>query len=131
MSNVIAGDRCAIADAPCSRSWPTGVAERSGLLALVAPGSRQTIAGELPGTATQLAAGIDGIAGKRLDDQSSFPVLDAEAMAINRGDLQVLARVTARFLLLNPTLNADQRDMIAHSSSTDVELSRTPRKIAE
>ncbi len=113
---------------PALKKLLTGVAERSGLLALVAPGSSVTIAGELPGTATQLAAGIDGIAGKRLDDHSSFPVLDAEAMAINRGDLQVLARVTARFLLLNPTLNADQADMIAHSRSTDVEFQARKRR---
>jgi len=113
---------------PALKKLLSGVAERSGLLALVAPGSRVTIAGELPGTAAQLAAGVDGISGKRFDDHSSFPVLDAEAMAINRGDLQVLARVIARFLLLNPTLNADQASMIAHSRSTDVEFEARKRR---
>jgi VWFA-related protein len=87
-----------------------------------------TIAGELPGAAAQLAAGADAIAGKRLDDHSSFPVLDAEAIAINRGDLQVLARVIARFVLLNPTLTADQADMLAHSRSTDVEFDARMRR---
>src|SRR5580765_5380640 len=51
---------------PALKKLLSGVAERSGLLALVAPGSRVTIAGELPGTAAQLAAGVDGISGKRL-----------------------------------------------------------------
>jgi VWFA-related protein len=113
---------------PALKQLLAGVAERSGLLALVAPASRVTIAGELPGAAAQLAAGADAIAGKRLDDHSSFPVLDAEAIAINRGDLQVLARVIARFVLLNPTLTADQADMLAHSRSTDVEFDARMRR---
>ena len=113
---------------PALKKLLAGVADRSGLLALVAPASNVTIAGELPGTAAQLAAGVDGIAGQRLDDNSSFPVLDAEAFAINRGDLQVLARVVARFVLLNPTLTADQADMQAHSRSTDVEFTARTRR---
>ena len=73
---------------PALKNLLTTVAGRNDLLALVAPASSITIAGELPGTGPQLAAAVDRIAGHRVEENPLLPVLDAEAIAILRGDLE-------------------------------------------
>lgn len=113
---------------PALKNLLTTVAGRSDLLALVAPGSTVTIAGELPGTGPQLAAAVDRIAGQRIDDNPQLPVLDAEAIAILRGDSQVLARVAQRFVKMNPTMSPDQAGEVAKERSGDVNFAARRRR---
>jgi VWFA-related protein len=90
---------------------------RSGSLMLVAPGSNVATLAQLPGGAAELAASVDRIVGRRPDEVSTFPVADAEALAIARGDVRVLARVAARFASLNPEITAEQASAIARERS--------------
>jgi VWFA-related protein len=96
------------------------IGERSGSVALVAPASRISVATKLPGGAVDLAAAVDQIGGRRIEDHSSFPLSDSEAIAAARGDATMLARVAARFAALNPQLSAEQAAMLAHNRSTEV-----------
>ena len=96
---------------PALKGLLTTVGERGGTLMLVAPASKVQLAGTLPGGSAALTAAVDRIAGQRFDEASNFPMADAEALAIARGDLPALARVTGRFMALNPELNADQANM--------------------
>jgi VWFA-related protein len=80
------------------------VAEPGGVLNLVAPGSRLSVAGPLPASAGDIAAAVDRIVGLRVEEHSNFPMADAEALDIARGELPPLARVAARFVALNPEL---------------------------
>jgi VWFA-related protein len=97
-------------------------------LALVAPASNVTIAGELPGTGPALAAAVDRILGQRNDANPQLPVLDAEAIAILRGDSQVLARVAQRFVRMNPTMSPEQAAEVAKERSGDVNFTARRRR---
>ena len=115
---------------PALKNLLTTVAGRNDLLALVAPASSITIAGELPGSGAQLAAAVDRIVGHRVDDNTQLPVLDAEAIAILRGDQEVLTRVALRFVRLNPTMTADQASQVAIERSGDVNHTARTRREA-
>ncbi len=94
--------------------------EHSGSMALVAPSSKVSVAGRLPGAAARVAAAVDSITGRRFEDHSTFPVSDAEAIAAARGDPQMLARLISRFMALNPSLSRDQAEALAHSRAIEV-----------
>jgi VWFA-related protein len=96
---------------PALRGLLMTVGERGGALMLLAPASKVQVVGTLPGGTAALTAAVDRIAGQRSDDSSNFPVADAEALAIARGDGPALARLVTRFMALNPELNADQANM--------------------
>jgi len=113
---------------PALKNLLTTVAGRNDLLALVAPASSITIAGELPGTGPQLAAAVDRIAGHRVEENPLLPVLDAEAIAILRGDLEVKTRVAQRFVRLNPTMSAEQAAEVAIERSGDVNHTARTRR---
>jgi VWFA-related protein len=113
---------------PALKNLLTTVAARTDLLALVAPASSITVAGELPGTGPQLAAAVDRIAGHRVEENPQLPVLDAEAIAILRGDLEVKARVAQRFVRLNPTMSGDQAAEVAIERSGDVNHTARTRR---
>jgi VWFA-related protein len=113
---------------PALKNLLTTVAGQNDLLALVAPGSKLTIAGELPGTGPALAAAVDRIIGQRPEDHNELPVLDAEAIAILRGSQEVLQRVAARFVALNPTMNPEQAAAVAINRSTDVNFAARRRR---
>ncbi|MGH9418825.1 MAG: VWA domain-containing protein, partial [Thermoanaerobaculia bacterium] len=98
---------------PALKALLTTLSERSGSMMLVAPWSKVSVAGWLPTGAADLAAAVDRISGQRVDDRSNFPVDDAEALAIFRGDLPALARVAGRFRAINPELTADQANELA------------------
>lgn len=91
----------------------TSLSGRSASFMLVAPWSKVSVAARLPTGAADLAAAVDRIVGQRIDDHSNFPVDDAEALAIFRGDLGALARVAGRFKFLNPELTAAQANDLA------------------
>jgi VWFA-related protein len=114
---------------PALKNLLTTVAGRSDLLALVAPASNVTIAGELPGTGPQFAAAVDRIAGHRVEENALLPVLDAEAIAILRGDLEVKTRVAQRFVRLNPTMSVEQAaDVAIERSGVVNHTARTRRE---
>lgn len=98
---------------PAFKGLIAKTAEPSGALMLVAPGSRISLLGQIPANTAALAAAADGIAGFHRDEQSNFPIADAEALEIARGELTTLARVAARFVTLNPEMTADQATVFA------------------
>ena len=96
------------------------IAERNGALALIAPWSKVSLASEVEGNRAVFGAAVDKITGRRTDDRSSFPMSDAEAIAIERGDASMLSRLTLRFVALNAGLDADQAAITARGRATEV-----------
>ena len=96
------------------------LSERNGALALVAPWSKISLAREVLGNEATFAAAVDQIKGRRIDDHSTFPVSDAEAYAVERGDQAVLNRLTMRFIALNPGFDSDQAAAMARGRSSEV-----------
>jgi VWFA-related protein len=105
---------------PALKSLLAKFGDASGTMNIVAPGSRVSVLGTLPGGAPDLAAAVDHIVGRRLESVSNFPMDDAEALAIFRGDLLVLSRVAGRFKALNPELTADQANDLARERAAEV-----------
>ena len=96
------------------------IAERNGAMALMAPWSKVSLANEVEGNLALFGAAIDKINGRRTDDRTSFPMSDAEGFAIDRGDPNMLGRLTLRFVALNPGLESDQAAITARSRATEV-----------
>ena len=94
--------------------------ERNGALALVAPWSSISIANEVEGNRAVFAAAIDKINGRRNMDYSTYPISDAEAIAIERGDPAMMGRLVLRFISLNPGLDSDQAPVIVRGRATEV-----------
>ncbi|MBZ5560190.1 MAG: VWA domain-containing protein [Acidobacteriia bacterium] len=103
---------------PALKALLAKVGERSGSLMLVAPGSKVSL-GLPPTGAADMAAAIDRIVGQRIEDQSNFPVADAEALAIARRDIGVIQRVAGRFVALNPDLTNEQAHDLAIQRGID------------
>jgi VWFA-related protein len=89
------------------------VGGRSGSLMLVAPGSKVSVLAVLPTGAGEMVPAVDKIVGQRTEEHTTFPVADAEALAIARRDDRTIARVAARFVTFNPELSRDQAVTIA------------------
>jgi VWFA-related protein len=96
------------------------IAERRGALALVAPWSKVNYANEVEGNIALFGAAVDKIQGRRVVERGSFPMADAEAFAIERGDQTMLARLSLRFVSMNPGLEPDQAEQTARSRATEV-----------
>ncbi len=96
------------------------IADRNGALALIAPWSNVTLALEADGNRATFAAAVDKINGRRVEDRSTFPMADAEAIAIERGDATMLNRLGVRFAALNPGLDLDQAQILARGRATEV-----------
>ncbi len=96
------------------------LAERNGALVLLAPWSKISLAEVVEGNRATFSAAIDRIRGRRVEDHSSFPIADAEAIAIKRGDNTMLARVIARFIAFNPGLDPNSAAAAATSRATEV-----------
>jgi VWFA-related protein len=96
------------------------LAERNGALVLLAPWSKISLAEVVEGNRATFSAAIDRIRGRRVEDHSSFPIADAEAIAIKRGDNTMLARVIARFIAFNPGLDPNSAAATATSRATEV-----------
>jgi VWFA-related protein len=96
------------------------LAERNGALVLLAPWSKISLAELVEGNRATFFAAVDRIRGRRVEDYSSFPIADAEAIAIQRGDAMMLARVTARFIALNPGMDGNSAGVTATSRATEV-----------
>lgn len=96
------------------------IAERNGALAFIAPWSNVSVANEVEGNRAVFGAAVDRIVGRRTDEHTTFPLSDAEAFSAERGDTTVLARLTARFVALNPGLDADQAGLIARGRGAEV-----------
>jgi VWFA-related protein len=95
----------------------------NGSVMLVAPASNVSLVAQLPRGGADLAPAVDRVVGHRSAahaDDAAFPVADAEALAIARGELEPLARVTGRFMALNPELNDDQAKMLARERGNEL-----------
>jgi VWFA-related protein len=96
------------------------IADRDGALALIAPWSKVSLANEVEGNRAVFTAAVDKITGRRSQDRSSFPMSDAEAFAIDRGEAAMLERLALRFVALNPGFDSDQAASAARSRATEV-----------
>ena len=116
---------------PALRKLLDSMAEHSAALALIAPWSKVSIADEVEGNRAVFEAAIDKIHGRRSQDLSTLPMADAEAIAIERGDVFMLERLTKRFIALNPGMDQDQAQSMARSRATEVaHFARIRRKDA-
>lgn len=97
------------------------LAERNGALVLIAPWSKISLAEEVFGNRATFSAAIDKIRGRRVEDRSSFPMADAEAIAIRRGDPSMKARVTQRFIALNPGFDEQSASAAVESRASEVD----------
>jgi len=104
---------------PALKGLLTTVGSRSGRLMLVSPASQISALAELPAGAADLSAVVDQVSGQRTEEHTTFPIADAEALAIARRDLTTIARVAARFVMLNPELSPDQAETIAIERGID------------
>jgi len=105
---------------PAIKKLVSVIAERSGALALVAPWSNVSLASEVQGNLAVFGAAVDKINGRRTNTREMFPMSDAEAFSIDRGDPIMLSRLTLRFVALNPGLDPDQAALTARSRATEV-----------
>ena len=96
------------------------IAERNGALALIAPWSKISLANVVEGNRALFGAAVDKIVARRADDLSSFPIADAEAIQVERGDPSMLARIVARFIALNPGMDESSATGAARSRATEV-----------
>jgi VWFA-related protein len=96
------------------------IAERNGALALIAPWSKISIANEVEGNRAVFGAAVDRISGRRVEDYSSFPISDAEAIDIERGDQTMLSRIALRFVALNPGFDMESATATARSRAAEV-----------
>jgi VWFA-related protein len=96
------------------------IAERNGAMAILAPWSNVSLASEVEGNRAVFGAAVDKITGRRVDEHSTFPISDAEAFAVERGDATMLSRITLRFVAMNPGFDADQAASAARSRASEV-----------
>jgi VWFA-related protein len=96
------------------------ISERNGVLALVAPWSGVQMADEVEGNRALFGAAVDKIVGHLVDDRSPFPITDAEAITIERGDTAVLERVANRFVYFNRGLTLVLATVQARGRATEV-----------
>jgi len=94
--------------------------EKNGALALVAPWAKISVASAVLGNRALFAAAIDRIQGRRFDERSSYQMADAEAIAIERGEPAMIARLIQRFVALNPGLEPDQAEGVVRSTAIEV-----------
>jgi VWFA-related protein len=87
--------------APALKKLVDVIAEQKGVLALVAPASGVQMADEAEGHRAVFFAAIDKIVGQRVDDNSPYPLSDAEAILGAQGDTPTIERLAARFVYLN------------------------------
>jgi VWFA-related protein len=96
------------------------LAERNGALALLAPWSKISLAEVAEGNRATFSAAIDRIRGRRVDDRSTYPMADAEAIAIVRGDRSMQARLVLRFIALNPGLDENSAPAAVAGRASEV-----------
>jgi len=112
---------------PALKELLTKVGKRQGAFMLVAPVSMISVLGVLPGNAAALSAVVDQIVGHRIDD-TEYPIAEAEAYAIVRGDREVLQRVTGRFVTMHPETPPAEAEAVAHERANDVAHDATLRR---
>jgi VWFA-related protein len=114
--------RQAAAVRPALKALLTTAAQTGGILSLVAPISKVSVASKLSDANATAAfeEGIARITGQRFDDASTFPISDPEAIAAERGDAQTLGRLTSRFQALNPTLTTEAAAMLVHNRAVEI-----------
>jgi VWFA-related protein len=106
------------------------VGSRSGTLSLVSPSSGVSEGRTLPFGAEALSNAVDRIAGHRIDDHTDLPIADAEAIAIERGDTQVLKRLADRFMAINGGMKADQAEALTRARAREVATEARVRRQA-
>jgi len=105
---------------PALKSLISEIGDRNGALALIAPWAKITMAQEVEGNRATFEAAVDRIVGRRVEDRTSYPVTDAEAILIERGDSATMERVATRFALLNPGLEVEMAVQVVRGRAAEV-----------
>jgi len=105
---------------PALKKLIARMSERGGVLALAAPRSKVWLARGVDGNAAVFDAALDRIEGRWIQDQSDFPITDAEAFAVERGNPWVEARIVKRFVALTPRLDEGSAAIAARSRAPEV-----------
>ncbi len=105
---------------PALKKLIATLSERGGVLALAAPRSKVWLARGVEGNAAVFDAALDRIEGRWIQDQSTFPITDAEAFAVERGTPWVEARLVERFIALTPRLDEGTAAIGARSRALEV-----------
>jgi VWFA-related protein len=105
---------------PALKKLISTMSERGGVLALAAPRSKVWLARGVDGNAAVFNAALDRVEGRWIKDQSDFPITDAEAFAVERGNPWVEARVVRRFVELTPRFDAGSAAIAARSRALEV-----------
>ena len=105
---------------PALKALLATTGEHSGAVSIVAPWSKVSAAAELPSGAATLMEAVDRIVGQHFPDQSAFPISEVEAFAAERGDASMMARLTNRFLALNPSLSSAAAAMYAQTHAAEL-----------
>ncbi|MEO8359836.1 MAG: VWA domain-containing protein [Vicinamibacteria bacterium] len=105
---------------PALKKILSSLAEKNAALALVAPWSKISLAEQVDGNTAVFGAAVDQIVGRRVEDRGTFPMADAEAFAIERGDPSMLNRLALRFVALNPGFDPDSAAVAARGRASEV-----------
>jgi VWFA-related protein len=105
---------------PSLKTLLATLGEQSGILNLLAPWSKISIAASFPGGTVDFVSAVDRIVGRRFADNSSLPISDTEAFAVVDGDPRMLTRVASRFVALNPSLPMEAATALAQSRGNEV-----------
>jgi VWFA-related protein len=105
---------------PALKKLVATMSDRGGVLALAAPRSKIWLARGVDGNAAVFNAALDRIEGRWIQDQSDFPITDAEAFAVERGNPWVEARIVQRFVALTPRFDPGSAAIAARSRALEV-----------
>ena len=105
---------------PALKKLIARMSDRGGVLALAAPRSKVFLARGVDGNAAVFTAALDRIEGRWIQDQSNFPITDAEAFAVERGNPWIQDRVAKRFVALVPRFDVDSAAIAARSRALEV-----------
>lgn len=100
------------------------IAERQGILMLVAPASDVGLVDQAAKNRVGFHAAIDQIVGKKVPDRSDLPVSDAEAILADQGDNEIIHRLASRYVYLNPQANAGNHGIYAFAMAQGLARSR-------
>ena len=101
--------------------------ERRGSILVLAPWSKVAYAGRLPGDLETVGEAVNHIQGRRVEQLSTFPMTDAEALEVERGDTQALTRLIARFQYLNPGVTSSA-ELLVRSRAEELSSEERARR---
>lgn len=105
-----------------------GLTDRQGWVLVLAPWSNIALAGRLPQDRDRLAEAVRHVRGRRFPQLGTYPMTDAEALEIDRGDTSTTNRVLARFRALNPGLPREMESLVRTRAAELADAARGRRR---